>query len=146
METMYGKTPLTIHAAKPALSKDGGVTLLTAKKSNWAPGETSRGTRGPYATMPSSPELRLIAPKASTLRVQLPYSVVLHSQGGTFNAGFITPDNHKAHSAQFPLAMAFQWPFPIGSHLYWISLKGSYQLVHHANRLGRITCIMGYRA
>ena len=27
METNYGKTPLTIHAArKPALSKDGGVT------------------------------------------------------------------------------------------------------------------------
>jgi len=60
METTHGKTPLTIHAAKPALSKDGGVTLLTAKKSNRAPdskspGETSQGTRGPYALTPSSP-------------------------------------------------------------------------------------------
>ena len=58
METMYGKTPLTIHVAKPALSKDGGVTLLMAKKSNQAldsksPGETSQGTRGPYAATPS---------------------------------------------------------------------------------------------
>ena len=31
METTYGKTPLTIHAAKPALSKDGGVTPLNGK-------------------------------------------------------------------------------------------------------------------
>ena len=58
--------------------------------------------------------------------------MVLHSQGGTFNAGFIMPDNHEAHSAHIPKATAFQWPFPISSHLYQISPKGSYQLVHHA--------------
>ena len=42
----------------------------------------------------------------------------------------------------FPKATAFQWPFPIGSHLYRISPKGSYQLVHHANLLGTFTCIL----
>ena len=38
METTYGRTPLTIHAAKPALSKDGGVTPLMVRKSNQATG------------------------------------------------------------------------------------------------------------
>jgi len=90
MGTIYGKTPLTIHATAEACTLKGwGSHAPVGQKSNWTPdlislGKTSQGTRGPYAVTPSSPGQRLIAPKASTLWVQMPYSVVLHSQGVFF--------------------------------------------------------------
>jgi len=137
---------------KPALSKDGGVTLLTARKSNRAsnsksPGETSRGTKGPYAATPSSPDCNLSRQRLPLLGYNCPTQWCCTARGVLFYAGFITPDNHEAHSAQIPLATAFQWPFPIGSHLYRISPKGSYQLVYHAEPARKdYVYVMGYRA
>jgi len=66
--------------------------------------------------MPSSPGQRLNAPKASTLRIQMSYSVVLHCQGGTFQCRFYNagqprgPQCPYPHGNGLPVALSHRLP------------------------------------
>jgi len=106
METIHGKTPLTIHAARrPALSKDGGVTPPWDRKvtGHRIQNHQAKHLRAQGVHTPKRHPRRdsdLLRQRLPPLGCKCPTRWCCTARGYSFNAGFITPNNHKAHSAQ----------------------------------------------
>jgi len=147
METTYGKTPLTIHAARRPHSQRMGEShpCGTEKQPGTRFNITGRNILGHKGSIRRNAILAgtvtYCALRLPPFRYNCPTQWYCTARGYSFNAGFITLNNHEAHSARRQRPSSGRGLPPFSSHLYQISPKGSYQLVHHANQLGRITCI-----